>query len=67
MTRTAIATLATTLLVPAVAFAHPGHGTSDATSWVHYVVEPAHALWLVPVAAGLFFLWTRRNRGRSRG
>lgn len=35
------------------ALAHPGHGTTDPHSFVHYVAEPVHVapLWLAGIAA----------------
>lgn len=39
------------LILPAVAFGHPGHGSgSDSGSVMHYLTSPMHA---VPVAVGL--------------
>lgn len=29
--------------IPALAFGHPGHGTTDPSSWRHYLTEPVHA------------------------
>ncbi len=67
MNRTALYVLATVLLTPALAFAHPGHGASEGHSLLHYLTEPLHAYGLfgVPLAglaAGALWRW-RRSRG----
>ena len=47
--------------------AHPGHGSTDAASPTHYLIEPAHAGWailaaaLVLAAAGSARRWLRRH------
>ncbi|QDU36566.1 hypothetical protein Mal4_08530 [Maioricimonas rarisocia] len=55
----ATATTLSALLTSAVAQAHPGHGTIDASQPAHYVVEPLHAApWIglvaVAVAAAMY-------------
>jgi hypothetical protein len=38
-------------LVPALAYAHPGHGTTDPSSWQHYLTEPVHVATLATAMA----------------
>lgn len=57
MIRRSVATVTTLFatLTAAIAQAHPGHGTIEASQPAHYVVEPMHAapwIGLVAVAAG---------------
>jgi hypothetical protein len=52
--------------VPTLAWAHPGHGTTEPASVEHYLFEPVHAVPLVVLAvavaaAGLI----KRRRARS--
>ena len=47
--RTLLAAVCT--LVPATAFAHPGHGHTDPDSLAHYLTEPVHAIPLALAAA----------------
>ena len=37
-------------MTPGALHAHPGHGVSDASTWLHYVGEPFHAALLLGVA-----------------
>jgi hypothetical protein len=52
---------------PATALAHPGHGGTEPTSLVHYVVEPAHAIPIglviaaIVVAGFVFRRWSARG------
>jgi hydrogenase/urease accessory protein HupE len=46
------------LLVPTLAFAHPGHGHTEPTSWTHYLTEPVHVALLV-IAAVTVLAWRR--------
>lgn len=46
----------------AVAFAHPGHGTTPPGSLAHYVFEPVHAVVLIAAAAGIVLL-ARLHKG----
>lgn len=58
-----LAALATTL-VPAVALAHPGHGTTEPQSWVHYLTEPVHIGGVAAIA--LVAVLVERARSRRR-
>lgn len=63
--------LAATLSVielPTVAAAHPGHGSTEPATALHYLAEPLHLLGLLAVlaAVGLVVLRRRRARDRSR-
>lgn len=50
MTPATLRTTITTAMLgaPAVALAHPGHGSSEPDSWLHYLGEAIHSgpLWL---------------------
>lgn len=61
-----VCSLAATLS-PALALAHPGHGSGGGHDLLHYLSEPLHASLLAgaPLAAlALVLVWRRR---RSRG
>jgi len=48
-------------------WAHPGHGTVDASTPMHYFLTLEHALPMVAVAAvsAVAFYWIRRTRRQS--
>ncbi len=52
------------MLVPSLALAHPGHGSTPPSSVAHYLVEPEHSVLLLVavVAAALIFLDRRLRR-----
>lgn len=60
--------LAILLLLPSIAFAHPGHGTTAPTSWSHYLTEPVHVvpLALAIVAVAIVALCVRHEARRRR-
>ena len=35
---------AVAMLLPAISWAHPGHGETEGFSIIHYFIEPQHAL-----------------------
>ncbi len=37
-------------MAPGVLHAHPGHGVSEGSSWLHYVDEPIHVVLLLGAA-----------------
>ena len=37
-------------IAPGTLYAHPSHGLSDASSWLHYLSEPIHIVLLLGVA-----------------
>jgi len=51
--------------------AHPGHGTIPADSPAHYVLEPAHSVWLIlflAISAAMTLLFfAMRKRQSLRG
>ncbi|MBM4376667.1 MAG: hypothetical protein FJ095_16415 [Deltaproteobacteria bacterium] len=51
---------AVVLLTPALAMAHPGHGTVPGNTLAHWIAEPAHALGLV-VGLALIALVAQRR------
>ena len=55
------------LLLPATAFAHPGHGHTEPGTWTHYLTEPVHVAAVaaaIAVVAGSALAW-RRLASRS--
>jgi hypothetical protein len=59
---------AITSFAAAPAAAHPGHGTGDGFSLLHYLTEPNHVLGAVGVAMGVAIvvaLMRRRARGSA--
>lgn len=54
-------------LSPALAFAHPGHGSGSGHELVHYLAEPLHAYFIagVPIAAAALLVLLRRRRSRE--
>lgn len=54
------------LLLPGVALAHEGHGSSDSSSLLHYLTEPVHAVVLLVSVLGLVFIH-RRGRATKNG
>lgn len=51
------------------AWAHPGHGASEADSVVHFIVEPVHCWWIlaIVVAVGMAFLYRQVRREKTLG
>ena len=50
-------------VVPNIALAHPGHGSTEADTWLHHVTEPAHIVWLlVALAAGFVIRMLAKTR-----
>ena len=50
------------------AFFHPGHGTTDPSSWRHYLTEPMHVAVLVAaiaIAVGVWRFALARERARD--
>jgi len=37
------------IAAPIITYAHPGHGTSDGYTIIHYFTEPSHIIMLVAV------------------
>ncbi len=67
-TRLTLLSLATAS-IPATAFAHPGHGTTEPESWVHYLTEPVHvAMFAAAVSLGVVVVggWRRARARRDR-
>jgi putative copper export protein len=53
--------------LPSMASAHPGHGSTDGSSWLHFVTEPVHVmggLAVLAVGASLLFFWRRHRHSR---
>jgi hypothetical protein len=55
-----------TSLVPSIALAHPGHGSTDPDSWMHHATEPLHVALasaaIAVVIVGSAAWWRSRNR-----
>jgi hypothetical protein len=49
-----------------VAWPHPGHGATDPGTPAHYVLEPQHGWWILPVLLGGAALFIRRQIRQSR-
>lgn len=46
----------TLVMLPSIAIAHPGHGSHESNSILHYFATPTHALPLVLLAGvGIYF------------
>jgi hypothetical protein len=54
--------------LPAIALAHPGHGSTDGHGLIHYLVEPVHASVLVGLlaAAVVSFVAVKRRERAAR-
>ena len=54
--------------IPTLAFAHPGHGTTDPSSWRHDLNEPVHVGVLASAVALVVasVLELRRRRATAR-
>lgn len=62
-----IAVVVVTAITPFIIYAHPGHGSTDGYSIIHYFVEPVHAVvtWSVLAAAFLYICATRKKNQHS--
>lgn len=38
-------------------FVHPGHGTTDPSSWRHYLTEPVHVIVVAAAIVAAVALW----------
>lgn len=56
---------AATVLSPAVALGHPGHGTTEPHSWAHYLTEPVHIFGVAAIAAVAILAERARSRRRA--
>jgi protein-S-isoprenylcysteine O-methyltransferase Ste14 len=58
--------LSLALLLPVVAIAHPGHGVSDGSSWVHYLLSPIHVgvgvVMILVVLSAVSYYRRRKNQ-----
>jgi hypothetical protein len=68
MTRPRLPFAALAALASSPAAAHPGHGDpSFAGSWLHYLLEPEHAVVLVLALAGCALAVAARRARRGSG
>ncbi|MCB0497507.1 MAG: hypothetical protein KDC79_15295 [Cyclobacteriaceae bacterium] len=53
-----------TILLPSLALAHPGHGTSDGYNLMHYLTSPMHliSVLLVVGASALAIRYAKSSR-----
>jgi hypothetical protein len=59
--------LLATAVAPLIIYAHPGHGSTDGYSIIHYFVEPVHAVvtWGALAVAFIYILATRKKNQHS--
>jgi hypothetical protein len=54
------------LFVPALTWAHPGHGETDGYTIIHYFSEPQHAIITLGVLAAVtVYIIRERRKGKS--
>jgi hypothetical protein len=54
------------LLLPAITWAHPGHGETDGYTIIHYFSEPQHAIITLGVmAAAIVYIVKERRKSKS--
>lgn len=54
------------MALPALSFAHTGHGVMDGASMIHYLLSPMHAIPVgIAVIATAFYFW-RKKRAASK-
>ncbi|HVZ26150.1 MAG TPA: hypothetical protein VG842_08855 [Sediminibacterium sp.] len=52
--------------VPAIAWAHPGHGVTDGYTIIHYFTEPQHAVFTLGIIGlGAFIMVRELRRHKS--
>lgn len=54
------------LASPVVVLAHPGHGSGDGFSVIHYLKEPEHIVWLALLVVGIGYLYLRARKKSSK-
>jgi hypothetical protein len=55
------------LLLPAISWAHPGHGETEGYTIIHYFTEPQHAVITISaVAVALIYIARERKRKQSQ-
>lgn len=52
-------------VLPVAAWAHPGHGTTDGYTIIHYFTEPQHAVITLGVLGLAAFIMVRELRRRK--
>ncbi len=56
-----------TVFLPAISFAHPGHGTTDGYTITHYFTEPQHiAATIITMAAVVGLIVILRSRKKQQ-
>lgn len=55
------------VLAPLIGSAHPGHGSTDGYSIIHYFVEPVHAVitYSILLFAAVYIWYTRRQKQQN--
>lgn len=54
--------VALAVLLPAISWAHPGHGDTDGYTIIHYFTEPQHAVITLGVLAAVTVYIVRERR-----
>ena len=49
-----------------LAFAHPGHGTTEPSSWLHYLTEPVHVATIAAAAIAVVLIARALRRRGER-
>lgn len=60
-----LAILCLCLLLPMLSIAHPGHGSDEGFSIIHYMLEPIHLLVSLIVIAATVYAIIAMNRNRK--
>ena len=54
------------LTLPALSFAHTGHGVLDGASMIHYLLSPMHAIPVGIALVGTAIYFWRKKRAASK-
>jgi putative Mn2+ efflux pump MntP len=54
------------LTLPVLAFAHPGHGSTDGYTIIHYLVEPAHVVFQVIIIVLVAYIVKLKQKEKNQ-